>query len=428
MYAKKLLQTMAAEEVWRMSISIDTNNLQQFIEYLVYEVNQATSISARLAEQETKFMTTDRALRGVKTGVELLVQITQETISGGQRQSTDTQVLRDRWDAIAAGQTELKMALNTIGVHIKYLQKSGSSKDSRSECDRLNIRVQMSATALQDLSALIKPALISASHIREHEDMAFSDVASVSPSEGYKKTSKFGDLGTKAFTKPERHVSRQSISEQTGLKDGDDFQIFSDLQGHKWGSKLSHVFRKEDKHKQDNGPAIEVPPSENEKHKGLGMNWRHSLQAMKGNKSRSDIFSVQEKTPYGEKKPPQDNTPKIISLRPDSPQELPVRERHALKDKEFLELICLQGRTSFEESSTPIPPISPPPIYARPPLVSPGSSTHFNFPSLENLRKLGGDGDISEFDFDLRKEVLGNIDGWAGSRASSPKPSLRDKP
>ena len=33
-------KTIAPEEVWRMNISIDINNLQQPVEYLVYEVSQ----------------------------------------------------------------------------------------------------------------------------------------------------------------------------------------------------------------------------------------------------------------------------------------------------------------------------------------------------------------------------------------------------
>ncbi|KAJ5092966.1 hypothetical protein N7456_008827 [Penicillium angulare] len=407
-YTKKLLQTMAAEEVWRMGISIDTKNLKQFIEYLIYEVNQATNISARLAEQETKFMVTARALRGVKTGVELLVQLAQETMSGGQRHSSDVQGLRERWDGIAASQAELKTALITLGAHIKYLQKSGSSKDARSECDKLNIRVQTSTTALQDLSTLIKPVLMSLMQSREQEDMTLSDVASISPSEGTRKTSKLGELSTKAFTKAERHVSRQSISEIPGSKEGDDLQLSPDLQSQNLPFKFSSVFRKEDKYKPYNGSTIESSASENEKSKSIGMSWRSSIQAMKSNKSRLDISFAQEKTSSGAKKPSQDAPPKSNTPRPDSPQELP-------------------GRTSVEESSTPTQGRSPTPLPTRPPLVSPSSSAHFNFPSLENLGKLGSDGDISELDFDPRKEVLKNFDDRAGSRASSPKPTLRDR-
>ena len=341
-YAKKLLQTIAAEEVWRMSISIDTKNLQKFIEYLVYEVNQATNISARLAELRNKLMTTDRSLRGVKTGVELLVQLAQETMSAGHQQSDDAQVLRERWETIAFSQAELKKALNTLGAHIKNIQKSAASKETRLECDRLSLRLQMSGAALQDLTTLIRPALYSATpNTHDLDESTFSDVGSIAASDGARKTSnlsniggKFSDLGAKAFTKPEKHNSRHSINESTASGEIDDGLSSPDLMGQKKGHRWPNVFRKDEKYRPDSGLFVES--ADNEKLKGLGMGWRYSLQSIKGNMSRSDVSSFQEKRssersrdkpPTGEKTSPPDAIPNHMErpIRPDSPQELPVR-------------------------------------------------------------------------------------------------------
>ncbi|KAJ5717619.1 hypothetical protein N7488_003265 [Penicillium malachiteum] len=355
-YAKKLLQTIAAEEVWRMNISIDTKNLQQFTEHLVYEVNQATNISARLAELKTKLTTTDRALRGVKTGVELLVQLAQEAMSGGQRQSTDTQLMRDHWETIAARQADLKRALNNLGAHIKTVQKTAVSKESRLECDRLNIRLQMSSAALQDLNTLIRPMLSSTTtNGHDHDDTTGSDVMSIACSESTRKTSnlsniggKFSDLSTKAFTKPERHTSKQSISDFNSPKERNDPLMSPDLLGHKKGNRWSNVFRNQDKHRQESGSFIEPPASENDKLKGLGMGWRHSIQSMRGNMSRSDVSSStergSERTLVVEK--PSAITRKEIMARPDSPQELPVSLSNCIPALKYAYNPCL-GSNEF---------------------------------------------------------------------------------
>ncbi|KAJ6095453.1 hypothetical protein N7486_006199 [Penicillium sp. IBT 16267x] len=340
-YAKQLLQTIAPEEVWRMNISIDINNLQQFVEYLVYEVSQATNISARIAEQKTKLMTTSRALRGVKTGVELLVQLSQEAVSDSQRQSIDAQIMRDRWEVLASSQGDLRRALSTLGLHVKNLQKSVSSKDSRLDCDRLNLRVQTSAAALQDLNNMIKPFFNNVTNLHDQEDLTPSDATSIAASESTRKSSnltqlggRFSDLSSKAFTKPERHSSKLSISESSESKDTDEAILSPDPSVHRRGHRWSNVFRKED-HKQD-GSRIESPYPEGEKLKGLGMGWRYSFQTMKGNMSRSDISIFQEKrslerrtekpfTPnFGDKNTSNHTAPKE-PVRPDSPQELPVR-------------------------------------------------------------------------------------------------------
>ncbi|KAJ5994288.1 hypothetical protein N7451_010012 [Penicillium sp. IBT 35674x] len=344
-YAKQLLQTIAPEEVWRMNISIDINNLQQFVEYLVYEVSQATNISARLAEQKTKLMTTSRALRGVKTGVELLVQLSQEAVTDSQRQPIDAQIMRDRWEALAASQGDLRRALSTLGVHVKNLQKSASTKDSKLECDRLHLRVQTSAAALQDLSNMIKPYFNNVTNLHDQEDLTPSDVTSIAASESTRKSSnltqlggRFSDLSSRAFTKPERHSSKLSISESSESKDTDEAVLSPDPSVHRKGHRWSNVFRKED-HKQD-GSRIE---SEGEKLKGLGMGWRYSFQTMKDNISRSDISIFQEKrsmerqteksfTPNNTDKNTSNHTPKE-PIRSDSPQELPVRSFCAIQNK-----------------------------------------------------------------------------------------------
>ncbi|KAJ5650941.1 uncharacterized protein N7484_004664 [Penicillium longicatenatum] len=339
-YAKKLLQTIAPEEVWRMNISIDIKNLQQFVEYLVYEVSQATNISARLAEQKTRLMTTSRALRGVKTGVELLVQLSQEAVSDSQQQLIDAQIMRDRWDALAASQGDLRKALNTLGMHIKNLQKSVSSKDSKLECDRLHLRVQMSAAALQDLSNMIKPFFNNVTNFHDQEDMTPSDVTSIAASESTRKSSnltqlsgRFSDLSTKAFTKPERHSSKLSISESSESKDTDEIGLSADASVHRKGHRWSNLFRKED-HKQEE-TRIESPYSEGERTKGLGVGWRYSFQTMKGNMSRSDVSIFQEQrslerpteksfTPISSDRNTSRHTTSKELVRSDSPQELPV--------------------------------------------------------------------------------------------------------
>ncbi|KAJ5646391.1 hypothetical protein N7490_002763 [Penicillium lividum] len=316
-YAKQLLQTIAPEEVWRMNISINIKNLQRFVEYLVYEVSQATNISARLVEQKTRLVTISRALRGVKTGVELLVQLSQEAVSDNKQLPDDSHIMRERWEALAASQVDLRRALSTLGMHVKNLQKSASAKGSKLSCDSIYLRVQTSAAALDDLSNMIKPFVNNFTYLNDQEDLIPGDVTSIAASESTRKSSqltqlggKFSELSSKAFMKPERHTSKQSISESTTSKDTDD-AILSQNSGHRKGHRWSNVFRKEDHNKQE-GPCFE-----GEKPKGLGMGWRYSFQTMKDNMSRSDVSISQEKQ----------SVETIVKehVRPDSPQELPVR-------------------------------------------------------------------------------------------------------
>ncbi|KAJ5759002.1 hypothetical protein N7520_006158 [Penicillium odoratum] len=316
-YAKQLLQTIAPEEVWRMNISIDIKTLQRFVDYLVYEVSQATNISARLVEQKTRLVTISRALRGVKTGVELLVQLSQEAVNDSKQLKDDSHIMRERWKALAASQGDLRRALSTLGMHVKNLQNSVSAKGSKMGCDSLYLRVQTSAAALHDLSNMIKPFVNNVTYLNDQGDLTPGDVASIAASESTRKSSqltqlggKFSELSGKVFTKPERHVSKQSISESTTSKETDD-AILSQNSGHRKGHRWSNVFRKEDHNKQD-GPCFE-----GEKPKGVGMGWRYSFQTMKDNMSRSDVSILQEKR----------SVETIVKehVRPDSPQELPVR-------------------------------------------------------------------------------------------------------
>ncbi|KAJ5721669.1 uncharacterized protein N7483_009603 [Penicillium malachiteum] len=123
--------------------------------------------------------------------------------------------------------------------------------------------------------------------------------------------------------------------------------------------------------------------------------------------SRFDISSLSEKrsTERGSEKtlvvqkPWPEVKRKEILTRPDSPQELP-------------------GRTSFEDSSTPMQTVSPL-IAPRPLFASAGSISNFNFPSLDNLRDLGSHVNVSEIEFDTRKDLLKTPDDQ-GSRAPSP--------